>query len=33
MNPCDSCADVIGNQFQQMFGTDIEVVVNYGVVY
>lgn len=33
MNPCDSCADVIGHQFQQMFGTDIEVVVNYGVQY
>jgi hypothetical protein len=33
MNPCDSCADVIGNQFQQMFGTDIEVLVNYGVQY
>jgi hypothetical protein len=33
MNPCDSCADVIGNQFRQMFGTDINVVVNFGVQY
>jgi hypothetical protein len=33
MSPCDSCANVIDEQFKRMFGTDINVVVNYGVQY
>jgi hypothetical protein len=33
MNPCASCADVVGNQFRQMFGYDVTVVINSGVQY
>ena len=31
MLPCDSCADVMTNQFKAMFGTDITVTIEYGV--
>jgi hypothetical protein len=33
MLPCDSCADVMVNQFKSMFGSDIAVTVEYGVTY
>ena len=33
MLPCDSCADVMANQFKAMFGSDITVTVEYGVTY
>jgi hypothetical protein len=33
MLPCDSCADVMANQFKAMFGGDITVTVEYGVTY
>lgn len=33
MKPCDSCAEIISQQFRAMFGTDITVNVTYGVTY
>lgn len=33
MKPCDSCAEIISQQFRAMFGSDITVNVTYGVTY
>lgn len=33
MTPCDSCGEVITEQFSKYFGKDIEVEVKYGVEF
>ncbi|WP_017662970.1 deaminase domain-containing protein [Baaleninema simplex] len=32
-SPCDSCEDIIENQFKNMFGGDLDINVKHGVEY